>query len=69
MRHTFTGCCARPATGHAAAAPPKRVMKSRQAALNAVRLARDDNKRGHEGVHGEVAPKLLRIPADAHSCL
>jgi uncharacterized protein YchJ len=27
---TFAGCCARAASGHAAAAPPRRVMNSRR---------------------------------------
>src|SRR5450759_925086 len=30
MRGTFTGCCARTASGHPAAAPPKSVMNSRR---------------------------------------
>src|SRR5262249_4975012 len=39
MRRTRSGCCARAASGHAAAAPPRRVMKSRRFTASASRAS------------------------------
>src|SRR5262249_28492643 len=54
IRHTFAGCCARTARGHAAAEPPRRVMNSRH----------DRGGRRHTTVHVRFAPKaIVRSPS------
>ena len=54
MRGTFRACCARAASGHAAAAPPKNVMNSR-------RLTRSPRRRGRAASAALSRPSALAV--------